>query len=46
VDPVDVAVRDTRKAGRAYVVVDGTLIAIDRVAANRPSTPASTKGTA
>ena len=29
--------RDARKAGHAYVVVDGTLIAIDRVAADRPS---------
>jgi hypothetical protein len=30
------AVRDAKKAGYAYVVVDGTLIAIDRVAADRP----------
>ena len=30
------AVRDATKAGYAYVVVDGTLIAIDRVAADRP----------
>jgi hypothetical protein len=30
------AVRDARKAGYAYVVVDGTLIPIDRVAADRP----------
>ena len=30
------AVRDAKKAGHAYVVVDGTLIAIDRVAADRP----------
>ena len=30
------AVRDAQKAGHAYVVVDGTLIAIDRVAADRP----------
>jgi DDE superfamily endonuclease len=29
-------VRDAKKAGHAYVVVDGTLIAIDRVAADRP----------
>jgi hypothetical protein len=28
--------RDAKKAGYAYVVVDGTLIAIDRVAAGRP----------
>jgi hypothetical protein len=30
------AARDAKKAGHAYVVVDGTLIAIDRVAADRP----------
>jgi hypothetical protein len=30
------AVRDAKKAGCAYVVADGTLIAIDRVAADRP----------
>jgi hypothetical protein len=30
------AVRDARKAGYAYVIVDGTLIAIDRVARDRP----------
>jgi hypothetical protein len=30
------AVRDVKKAGHAYVVVDGTLIPIDRVAADRP----------
>ena len=30
------AVRDAQKAGHAYVVVDGTLIPIDRVAADRP----------
>jgi hypothetical protein len=30
------AVRDAQKAGHAYVVLDGTLIAIDRVAADRP----------
>jgi DDE superfamily endonuclease/Helix-turn-helix of DDE superfamily endonuclease len=30
------AVRDAQKAGYAYVVIDGTLIAIDRVAADRP----------
>jgi hypothetical protein len=30
------AVRDAQKAGYAYVVLDGTLIAIDRVAADRP----------
>jgi Helix-turn-helix of DDE superfamily endonuclease len=30
------AVRDAKKAGHACVVVDGTLIPIDRVAADRP----------
>jgi hypothetical protein len=30
------AVRDARRAGYLYVIVDGTLIAIDRVAADRP----------
>jgi len=30
------AVRDAKKTGFAYVVLDGTLIAIDRVAADRP----------
>ena len=30
------AVRDAERAGYAYVVVDGTLIPIDRVAADRP----------
>jgi hypothetical protein len=30
------AVRDAAKAGHAYVVLDGTLIPIDRVAADRP----------
>jgi len=30
------AVRDAREAGYAYVVLDGTLIPIDRVAADRP----------
>jgi hypothetical protein len=30
------AARDAKKAGYPYVVVDGTLIAIDRVAADRP----------
>jgi hypothetical protein len=29
-------VRDTKKAGWAYVVLDGTLIPVDRVAADRP----------
>jgi hypothetical protein len=31
------AVGDAKKAGHAYVIVDGTLIPIDRVAADRPS---------
>jgi DDE superfamily endonuclease len=30
------AIRDAKKAGHPYVVVDGTLIPIDRVAADRP----------
>jgi DDE superfamily endonuclease/Helix-turn-helix of DDE superfamily endonuclease len=30
------AVRDAKKAGHAYVVVEGTLIPVDRVAADRP----------
>jgi DDE superfamily endonuclease/Helix-turn-helix of DDE superfamily endonuclease len=30
------AVRDAKNAGHAYVVADGTLVAIDRVAADRP----------
>jgi DDE superfamily endonuclease/Helix-turn-helix of DDE superfamily endonuclease len=30
------ALRDAAKAGHAYLVIDGTLIAIDRVAADRP----------
>ena len=30
------AIRDAKKAGYAYVVLDGTLIPIDRVAADRP----------
>jgi hypothetical protein len=30
------AIRDAKKAGYAYVVVDGTLIPVDRVAADRP----------
>jgi len=31
------AVRDATRAGHAYVVLDGTLIPVDRVAADRPS---------
>ena len=38
------ALRDAKKAGHAYLVIDGTLIPIDRVAAGR-STPASTART-
>jgi len=30
------AVRDAKRKGHAYVIVDGTLIPIDRVAADRP----------
>jgi hypothetical protein len=30
------AVRDAQKAGHAYVIVDGTLIPVDRVAKDRP----------
>ncbi len=30
------AVRDAKKSGYAYVIVDGTLVPIDRVAADRP----------
>ena len=30
------AVRDAKKSGHAYVILDGTLIPIDRVAADRP----------
>jgi hypothetical protein len=30
------ALREAKKAGYAYVVIDGTLIPIDRVAADRP----------
>ena len=30
------AVRDAKKAGHAYVIVDGTLIPIDRVARDKP----------
>ena len=30
------AVRDAEKAGHAYVIVDGTLIPVDRLAADRP----------
>ena len=30
------AVRDAKRAGYAYVVLDGTLIPVDRVAADRP----------
>ena len=30
------ALRDARKAGHAYLVIDGTVIPMDRVAADRP----------
>ena len=39
------AIRDAARAGYAYVVLDGTLIPIDRVAADRPFTPESTRST-
>ena len=39
------AVRAAKKAGHAYVVVDGTLIPVDRVAADRPFYRESTAGT-
>ncbi len=35
-----------RKTGHAFVIIDGTLIAIDRVAKTGPSTPASITATA
>jgi hypothetical protein len=34
------ALREAKKARHAYVVIDGTLIPIDRVATDRPFTPA------
>jgi hypothetical protein len=40
------AVRDAKRAGHAYVILDGTLIPIDRSPRTSPSTPASTKSTA
>jgi hypothetical protein len=39
------ALRDASKAGHACLVIDGTLIPIGRVAADRPFTPASTAST-
>ena len=39
------AVREAKKKGYAYVVLDGTLIPVDRVAAAGPSIPASTRST-
>jgi hypothetical protein len=39
------AIRDATRTGYAYVVIDGTLISIDRVAPTVRSTPASTAGT-
>jgi hypothetical protein len=38
--------RDAKKAGYAYVVLDGTLIPIDRVAADRPFYSGKHKSTA
>ena len=40
------AVRDAKNKGHAYVVVDGTLIPIDRVAADRPFYSGKHKSTA
>ena len=39
------AARDAKKAGHAYVVPDGTLIPIDRVAEDRPFFRESTRST-
>ena len=39
------AIRDAVKAGYAYVVLDGTLIPVDRVAADRPFYSGKHKGT-
>jgi hypothetical protein len=39
------AVRDAKRAGHAYVILDGTLIAVDRAPRTGPSTPASTRST-
>ena len=39
------AVRDAKKAGHAYVILDGTLIPIDRSPRTGRSTRESTKGT-
>jgi hypothetical protein len=40
------AVRDAARAGHAYVVLDGTLVPIDRSPRTGPSAPASTTSTA
>ena len=40
------ALAAARKARHAFVLIDATLIPIDRVAADRRSTPASTAATA
>ncbi len=37
------AVRDAKRAGHAYVILDGTLIPVDRVAADRPFYPGKHK---
>lgn len=39
------ALREAKREGHAYVVIDGTLIPIDRIAAAGPSTPANTAST-
>lgn len=38
------ALTRAKKADHAYVVIDGTLIPINRVVPDRPFTPASTSG--
>jgi hypothetical protein len=37
------AVRDAKRAGHAYVILDGTLIPVDRVASSRPFYPGKHK---
>ena len=40
------AIRDAKRAGHAYVIVDGTLIPVDRVARDRPFYSGTTRSTA
>jgi hypothetical protein len=40
------AAQEAKRAGHAYVILDGTLIPVDRAPAAGRSTPASTKSTA